>query len=295
MITFKTLGSYGRLGNQLFQYAALRGIAANNNEQWKIPHPSVKGTTDYSLFQCFKMESVKEENFLSRPGERDFLYGFAEKKQRVFEFDPSMFNNVKNVNISGYFQTEKYFINVKDIVLSDYTFHDEIVERANKVLSGVKNPVFFHIRRSDNVGFPHLVNDPTLDNYYTRAMQYFSVDSTFVICSDDMEWCKQQDFFKNDKFVFSEDNKKFDTKCELNYGGNPRWENSSIPFVDLCVMSLCNGGIIPTSSLSWWGAYMQKNRTNNVVVQDPWFGPTLMKNNNTKDIIPEGWIKLRGV
>ena len=65
--------------------------------------------------------------------------------------------------------------------------------------------------------------------------------------------------------------------------------------LDLCVMSLCNGGIIPTSSLSWWGAYMQKNRTNNVVVQDPWFGPTLMKNNNTKDIIPEGWIKLRGV
>src|SRR5210317_1432139 len=116
MITFKTLGSYGRLGNQLFQYAALRGIAANNNEQWKIPHPSVKGTTDYSLFQCFKMESVKEENFI-----KNNEYGFLEKKQRVFEFDPSMFNNVKNVNISGYFQTEKYFINVKVIVLSDYT------------------------------------------------------------------------------------------------------------------------------------------------------------------------------
>ena len=31
MIGFNHLGRLGRFGNQMFQYAALRGIAANNN------------------------------------------------------------------------------------------------------------------------------------------------------------------------------------------------------------------------------------------------------------------------
>ncbi len=37
MITFTQLGKYGRLGNQLFQYAALRGIALEKNLEAKIP------------------------------------------------------------------------------------------------------------------------------------------------------------------------------------------------------------------------------------------------------------------
>ena len=36
MITFQNLGTHGRLGNQLFQYAALRGIAEKNNYVCKV-------------------------------------------------------------------------------------------------------------------------------------------------------------------------------------------------------------------------------------------------------------------
>ena len=39
MITFLELGKHGRLGNQLFQYAALKGIALRNNYECKIPDP----------------------------------------------------------------------------------------------------------------------------------------------------------------------------------------------------------------------------------------------------------------
>jgi len=37
MIGYNRLGSNGRLGNQMFQYASLRGIAASRNYDWKIP------------------------------------------------------------------------------------------------------------------------------------------------------------------------------------------------------------------------------------------------------------------
>ena len=37
MIGYNRLGSNGRLGNQMFQYASLRGIAAARNYDWKIP------------------------------------------------------------------------------------------------------------------------------------------------------------------------------------------------------------------------------------------------------------------
>jgi len=39
MVTFHKLGENGRLGNQLFQYAALKGLATKNDYQMKIPNP----------------------------------------------------------------------------------------------------------------------------------------------------------------------------------------------------------------------------------------------------------------
>ena len=37
MIGYNNIGSNGRLGNQMFQYAALRGIAAKRGHDWCIP------------------------------------------------------------------------------------------------------------------------------------------------------------------------------------------------------------------------------------------------------------------
>ena len=37
------------------------------------------------------------------------------------------------------------------------------------------------------------------------------------------------------------------------------------------------------------GAWLQKNRTQPVIAQDPWFGEKLSFN-NLKDLIPEDWV-----
>jgi hypothetical protein len=39
MVTFHKLGENGRLGNQLFQYAALKGLAIKNGYDVKLPNP----------------------------------------------------------------------------------------------------------------------------------------------------------------------------------------------------------------------------------------------------------------
>ena len=56
-----------------------------------------------------------------------------------------------------------------------------------------------------------------------------------------------------------------------------------------CMMTMCNDAIIANSSLSWWGAWLQKKKDKKVIAQDPWFGSRLAFN-NLKDLIPEDWI-----
>ena len=43
MLAFNNIGSLGRLGNQMFEYAALRGIATEHGYEWMIPPPENKG------------------------------------------------------------------------------------------------------------------------------------------------------------------------------------------------------------------------------------------------------------
>ena len=39
MLAFNNIGSLGRLGNQMFEYAALRGVAAKHGYDFMIPPP----------------------------------------------------------------------------------------------------------------------------------------------------------------------------------------------------------------------------------------------------------------
>ena len=64
MLAFNKIGNLGRLGNQMFEYAALRGIAAKHGYEWMIPPPDMKGIENYSLHDCFKLSSDRKEGIL---------------------------------------------------------------------------------------------------------------------------------------------------------------------------------------------------------------------------------------
>ena len=120
MIGFNYLGQYGRLANQMFQYASLRGIAATKGYDFCIPKTDYGDKwKDNKLFDVFEMKSVKNIGFIPA----DF---YPEKQ---FHYDPEYVDNcLDNVNLHGYYQSEKYFKHIEDSIREDFTFKNYILE-----------------------------------------------------------------------------------------------------------------------------------------------------------------------
>lgn len=253
-ISFSQLGNMGHVGNQMFQYAALKGIAKNNNLDWAIPPEYLFGrsyNTKSSLYEIFTLSGVSIKETIIPEANIAF-------PERQFNFDEDLFNNCPdNVDLNGYYQSYKYFDHIKDELLKDFSF---------KVpMSLPKNIVAIHVRRGDYVNQPQF--HPVCDvEYYRKAMEYFPNES-FCVFSDDPEWCKQQEVFK-DCFIV---------------------ENSTEAY-DLQWMSQAKGNIIANSSFSWWGAYLNKNG-GTVICPEKWFGVNY-SHYNMSDLRPTEWIQL---
>jgi hypothetical protein len=280
-ISYNQLGSNGRLGNQMFQYAALRGIAANRGFDWVIPPSNIQSTCDYGLFNCFKMISVSDKNF-------GFL---SEVESIVWEdtnFNKDLFNKCPdNINLHGYFQSEKYFKHIEDIIRKDFEFQDSIMESCLEIIEDVGKSIFLHIRRGDYVKSQQF--HPLLsEQYYTEALSKFDSNIPVFVFSDDLEWCRNQKMFNSDRFFLSEENIKSPNKVR---GIDGSYEQSLLPYWDLCLMSLCSGAIIANSSMSWWGAWLINNPIKKVIAPKNWFGPAYA-DKDTKDLYVENWIVL---
>jgi len=279
MIGYNRLGSNGFLGNQMFQYASLRGISENMGYDWVIPPPDNYYDANYGLFECFKMQSVTPNNF-----------GFIDAKTYEtgnFHFDENLFNNCPdNVNLNDFFQTQKYFLNVKDLIKTDYTFKDDILKTCQQFVETLNKPIFIHVRRGDYLNNPGC--HPTCSiEYYETALSYFDDDCDVIICSNDIEWCKKQKLFSSDRFFISEGNEKYNHKVIVSGG----YDKLFVPYYDLCLMTLCKGGIIANSSLSWWGAWLINNPTYPIIAPKKWFGPNF-SHYNMSDLLPSNWIEI---
>lgn len=245
MISFNNLGYMGRLGNQMFQYAALRGIASHKGYWYSIP-------TNTSLMECFKISNTlpnQNHNAISVGG---------------FEFDQEFFNTCPDdVDIVGYFQSEKYFKHIENQIRQDFTFHDRIYGlcshyRKNKFPN--TEVISLHIRRTD------YITDPNFEclslEYYNNALKELP-DLPVMVFSDDPAWCKDQ--FAHKRFTIS---------------------LSNDPYIDLCLMSMCDYHIIANSSFSWWGSWLGKSKK--TIAPRKWFCGEFA-NWNTEDLYLSGW------
>jgi len=278
-ISYNRLGSNGRLGNQMFQYAGLRGIAANRGYDWVIPRPDSYGDSNYGLFDCFEMGSVEEKNF-GQLNVQSIATGQFHFSQEFFDGCPD------NINLHDYFTTEKYFANVKDVIRKDFTFKKEILEPCKEIVDELENPIFMHVRRGDYVVNPS-AHPMCPISYYEKALEVFDENSPVLVFSDSIEWCKEQDFFQGDRFMLSEYDEKYSQTADTLLGK----QNTLIPYFDLCMMTLCTGGIIANSTMSWWGAWLMENKTQPIVAPKPWFG-THYSDYNMNDLLPDGWVEV---
>ena len=263
MIGHNHLGKNGRFGNQMFQYAATRGIAAKHNYDWCIPDgPKTDEEfndeeNQHKLFMAFKMGGVKTINMHPAPY----------KQEGSFTFDQDLFDNCEdNINLYGYFQSEKYFKHIEDDIRKLFAPKKEAKEAYEEVKDLFDDPVALHIRRGD-----FLINSVHHHNlsmkYYEEALNQFDSDRQVIIFSDDTDWCKQQPLFEGDRFLV----------CE---GGGP--------YTDLYMMSKCDDFIIANSTFSWWGAWLSHNKEKVVIYPDRWFGPNNI-DKSTADLFPPEW------
>ena len=67
-------------------------------------------------------------------------------------------------------------------------------------------------------------------------MKFLVKKKEYLIFSDDTDWCKKENLFKNKNFYFAGD-----------------YTNGS-ESLDLNLLSLCDSHLIANSSFSWWGS-----------------------------------------
>ena len=264
MIGFNHLGRLGRFGNQMFQYAALRGIAANNNVNFCFPYwkesinDGLGNMNKTELFDCFNMESVSQLNMQGIDPDRPFA------PEESFKFNEKLFNECPDwVSLYGFFQTEKYFKNVEDIIREDFIFKEEILGPCDDMMQGVLEGgrvVGLHIRRQDYLTNPN--HQFVGLDYYKRALSKFPSDIQVLVFSDDSKWCHEQSLFNDDRFMISE-----------NDSG----------YVDMCLMTMCTDFIIGNSSFSWWAAWL--GNRGKVIAPKNWFPD----DKDTSDLYCDGW------
>lgn len=272
----------GQLGNQMFQYALGRKFQSLNRTVkyyagYFADHPNhYFGLCRFPI----NIPLVDEQTVLSMTDDRHRLIDRIRRKligkrahiiSRVgFDshvYDPSILDT-RDAFIDGYWQTEKYFSDIRHILLADFSFPKSENSRNQLVVNEIKNNVSIsiHVRRGDYLGgFPVMSQE-----YYKSAMQYFKNkyrNPVFYVFSNDMEWCKQN--------IVGDDVKYID------------WNTGEDSIFDMWLMTQCKHSIIANSSFSWWGAWLNQNDGQEVISPKIWFD-----NKPTPDIWCQDWIKM---
>ena len=207
-----------------------------------------------------------------RPPQRKYYI----KEKQIFHFDPEVFKISGNVYLDGYWQNEKYFKDIEEIIRKEFTLKNPF----NKIISGIAekisetNSVSLHIRRGDYVKDKitnQLHGVCSLDYYLNainRILEKVSKPSFFIF-SDDIEWAKNN--------------------LKLNYSTFFISDNLIKDSEELVLMSKCKHNIIANSSFSWWGAWLNQNPQKIVIAPKQWFKDSSIK---TDDLIPDSWQRI---
>jgi hypothetical protein len=260
IVSVDSLGNNGRLGNQLFQIASAIGIASKNNTEFCLDNWFCQYTQkDMSKFFKNSLPYNSDIKFNNRIIER------------YFQYDPDI-KISGNTILKGYYQSEKYFIDIQDKIRYYFEPSIELQKKIEKIYLSI-NPkkletCSLHVRRGDYVN--HSLHEVCNIEYYKNAISNIKNRKNiglFLIFSDDIHWCKEN--FKDEIFVFSE---------EL------------MDIEDLFLMSLCDNHIISNSSFSWWGSWLCKNMDKIIITPNKWFSDS--RSLIDRDIFCQNHIKI---
>jgi hypothetical protein len=259
MITFQQLGKYGRLGNQMFQYATLYSLGKKLNYDVGVPYQS-RSSND-------KMDFCLSDGFEITAPDSSAKFSTSVYIEPHFNYDPNILNIPDGCDIRGYFQTEKYFKQHReDLKNKEFKFKQPIQDKVNSLLDGKDSDLIsVHIRLGDYIHIQDCHPVCSVD-YYKAAFEQLPKDAQIVLFSDD--YAQALDLFKS-----------FGINIMLT-GGNDK-------FIDMCLMTKCEYHVIANSSFSWWGAWLSDSKK--TIAPKQWFGSASHMPKNWDDIYSENW------
>lgn len=284
----------GGLGNQMFQYALLlkfksMGIEAVMEDFTEYVGRDNARPIKLSVFGIDYPRVDKETYIEFTDSYMDIFSRIRRKitgrKTREYNeilhtFDSKILE-LDNAYITGFFQSEKYFKDIKAKVLKAFEFTDESLDNAYTLAQELglyelakkckkdaacdledndksDNSVSVHIRRGDYLNASLEFGNICTDEYYDEAVSYITehIDNpVFYVFSNDYEYASM--WIK----------KYTDAGIDMKIVKGTTEDNG---YLDMCLMSKCEHNIIANSSFSWWGAYLNSNKNKIVIAPSKW-------------------------
>lgn len=294
----------GRIGNQLFMYAAAeevrRQLGSNEeivvNDRDVLKNNWVDSLKEYHLGNTkFTDEDYSKyargigiQSFLFRyyldfalPKDYKKKYEMETKKQSVFNRNglilcqngylshQELKKKGDKVIMMGYFQSEQYFANVCKVVRREFDLSQDISRFIKKDVLDLfisREVVCISAKVQHNVANP--MYNVCSKEYWEKAITYILnnvKNPLFFICSDNVEYV-MNNLIDTSKFYVIEQPK-------------------DIPVhIALALMSLSKHFIIGNTTYAWWAQYLCKNPEKIVVAPSKW-----MNSDMPIDIYQEGW------
>jgi hypothetical protein len=302
----------GGLGNQLFQYAMGRRLAAYHNTELLLDTSGYgpKGELRPDALQTFarplalfrfnvkaRLASAEEIRLLkddfTTTSTRDRLVrqvrhlvpGFLWKSSHVieyqFRFQPESLSLPDNVYLQGFWQSEKYFADIAAIIRSEIQIKDcSITESAarhiNELRSRYGTVVSLHVRRGDLAHAQEVLKQRQLTHAAPVTTDYIS--SAMRLFPRDVCF-----------MVFSDSPQDIKWCKEQINAPNLAFSTAESDLWDFTAMTYCDHHIIANSSFSWWASWLDDRPSSRVIAPKDWALPNHRRPITTDDLIPSRW------
>ncbi|MCQ2080758.1 MAG: alpha-1,2-fucosyltransferase [Lachnospiraceae bacterium] len=277
----------GGLGNQMFQYALWLkyrslGIDAKFEDFTEYDNRDNKRPISLWVFGIDYPKCNLEEFYEytdSKPGilAKIKRHTLGRKSREYIESTPNFDENILKKDdsyITGYFQSEKYFEDIKDEVIEAFSFNDDVILKAIEIYNDdFENVASIHIRRGDYLNLQEQYGNICTEKYYDNAINLLVKEKNvkkFLIFSNDVQWAAK----------WSERYTSLGFEMVIIKG-----TSEDTGYLDMYLMSCCQHNIIANSSFSWWGAYLNRNPEKMVIAPKIWINGKNQTDIYTKDMV----------
>jgi hypothetical protein len=259
VISFSKLGNYGRLGNQLFQYAFLRVAARGLGTQFFCPR--------WDGDEIFRLHDERER----AQSPVGIVHHYDPGRQAGFVRDALSVRD--NTEIQGFFQSEEYYPD-KAAVRQWYAFRDHISavvsERYGAVIrQGVAS---VSVRMDSDYASTREYFPLYPLTYYQNSLRAASARGPVLVFADRPDLAR----------AFFRDLHGYDLIFVDDLDGPQQ----------LCLMTQCDANVITNSTFSWWGAWLNTRPGRVVVAPSSWCRPGVP--NPVQGILCDDWVKVPG-